>query len=83
MILNIIDRREKPYRWRHINAIVEAAWHDNSVPDSDQAEVSYEEPAYDELKGISLAEAVRWASALPIEVTLYLYDPGHPVAKPA
>ena len=83
MILNIIDRREKPYRWRCINAIVEAAWHDNSVPDSDQARVTYEEPAYDELNGISLTEAVQWASALPVEVTLYLYDPGRPVAEPA
>jgi hypothetical protein len=37
MIWNIIDRREQPYRWREVNAIVEAVEHDNSCRDADQA----------------------------------------------
>ena len=37
MIWNIIDNRTRPYRWAHINAIIEAAWHDNSCADTDIA----------------------------------------------
>ena len=37
MIWNIIDNRRRPYRWREVNAIVEAVEHDNSCPDADQA----------------------------------------------
>lgn len=37
-IVNIIDRRTRPYRFKVVNAIVEAAWHDNSVADSDQVD---------------------------------------------
>ena len=36
MITNIIDRRKRPYRFLKVNAIVEAARHDNSVNDADQ-----------------------------------------------
>jgi hypothetical protein len=38
MIWNIIDGRERRYRWKCVNAIIEPAWHDNSCRDSDQAE---------------------------------------------
>lgn len=37
MIWNIIDRRDRPYRWREVNAIVEAVEHDNSCADADRA----------------------------------------------
>lgn len=76
MIVNIIDRREKPYRWLQVNAIVEATWHDNAVPDSDQAEVRHEDSDYEEREGVSVAEAVQWASALGSRVTLHLYRSG-------
>jgi hypothetical protein len=37
MLWNIIDKRTRPYRWREVNAIVEAVEHDNSCADADQA----------------------------------------------
>jgi addiction module HigA family antidote len=75
MIWNIIDRRERCYRWKCVNAIIEPAWHDNSCLDSDQAEEDDPHAAdYEKREGISLPEAVTWASAKPYAVTLYLYD---------
>ena len=78
MIWNIIDRRERRYRWKVVNAIVEAVEHDNSCADSDQAPDS--DPLivvdYDELEAVSMSEAVRWAMQQPCPVTLYLYDQG-------
>lgn len=77
MIVNIIDKRSRPYRWKNVTAIVEAAWHDNSVKDSDQVERGPEDDVdYDALEEVSLAEAVAWAQAFKCPVTLYLYDPG-------
>lgn len=76
MIWNIIDRRERPYRWREVNAIVEAVEHDNSCQDADQAPTS--DPAvvvdYDALEAVSIREAIAWANQQPCPVTLYLYD---------
>lgn len=78
MIWNIIDRRDRPYRWKRVNAIVEAIEHDNSVADADQA--PHSEPLqvvdYDQLKGVSVGEAVAWAAQQSCPVTLYLYDDG-------
>jgi hypothetical protein len=37
MIANIIDKRERKYRWKRVQAIIEAVWHDNACKDSDQA----------------------------------------------
>jgi hypothetical protein len=76
MIWNIADHRTRPYRWKRINAIVEAIWHDNSREDSDQAGEVPEEIVYDKREGISLADAIAWASGLPDRVTLYLFDEG-------
>jgi hypothetical protein len=76
MIANILDRRKRPFRWKRVDAIIEPTWHDNACADSDQATKDDREPIYDERKGISLADAVTWAQALPLEVTLYLYDEG-------
>jgi hypothetical protein len=78
MLWNIIDRRTRPYRWREVNAIVEAIEHDNSCKDSDQAPES--DPSltvdYEALEAVSVAEAVQWAEGKPCPVTLYLYDLG-------
>ena len=81
MIWNIIDHRERPYRWRRINAIVEATCHDNSCTDSDQAEEGPEDIVYDQREGISLEGAIAWASSLPGGVTLYLYDEGRGISS--
>ncbi len=77
MIWNVVDRRERPYRWRKVNAVVEAVEHDNSCPDADQAPES--EPAlvdHDALESVSVREAILWANNQPCAVTLYLYDAG-------
>lgn len=78
MIGNIIDRRKHPYRWRTVNAVVEALEHDNSVSDSDQAEEADVNTVvdYDERLSVSVQEAVLWASGQSCVVTLYLYDLG-------
>ena len=61
-----------------MNAIVEAVEHDNSCLDADQAPES--DPTlvvdYDALEGVSVEEAVRWASGQRCPVTLFLYDAG-------
>ncbi len=78
MIWNIIDKRTRPYRWATVNAIIEATLHDNSVADTDIAPdvPMKDEVTYDQLEGISLCEAVKWASDRSCPVTLYLYDDG-------
>jgi len=78
MLWNIIDNRTRPYRWREVNAIVEAVEHDNSCRDADQAPES--DPSltviYDALEAVSVQEAVAWANAQTCPVTLFLYDLG-------
>lgn len=72
-IVNIVDRRKRQYRCLNINAIVEAAWHDNSCVDADQFETGGA-PDYKELEHKTLQEAVAWANSWQAPVTLYLYD---------
>jgi hypothetical protein len=74
MITNIIDRRKHPQRFKKINAIIEDAWHDNSMIDADQAP-HVNACSYDEREHVSLSEAVIWANATPGHLTLYIYDP--------
>ncbi len=75
MITNIIDKRKRPYRFLKVDAIVESAWHDNSVNDADQVQPDENcGPTYDERQYIPLSEAVTWASAFAEPVTLFLYD---------
>ena len=78
MIWNIIDRRTRPYRWKTVNAIVEAVEHDNSCADSDQAADSDVRLVvdYDALEAVSVNEAILWAMSQRCPVTLYLYDEG-------
>ncbi|KPA23324.1 hypothetical protein shim_05190 [Shimia sp. SK013] len=77
MIWNIIDKRNRPYRWRTINAIIEDVAHDNGVADAGPLdEANNDAPVYDELRGASLHDAVAWAETHPGKVTLYLYDDG-------
>lgn len=79
MICNIIDSRHRPYRWKRLNAIIEATEHDDNVPDSDRApdfEDGTDFVVYDQREGVSLAEALAWANGQKCPVTLYLYDEG-------
>ena len=73
-IVNIVDDRKRKYRFLKINAVIEAAWHDNSCDDSDQIEKWDTGPDYAEREHISLETAIRWANDIPSPVTLYLYD---------
>jgi hypothetical protein len=83
MIWNIIDRREQPYRWREVYAIVEAVEHDNSCRGADQAPEA--DPLmvvdYDALEAVSVQEAIAWANEQRCPVTLYLYDKGRGFAN--
>lgn len=78
MIRNLIDRRKRPYRWKRINAIIEATEHDNTCTDADEAPES--DPMvvvdHDHREGLSIEEAVTWAHQVRCHVTLYLYDEG-------
>jgi len=78
MIWNILDRRKRPYRWKRINAIIEAVEHYNSCADADQAPASdpKEVVDYDQRECISVEEAIGWAHQEQCRVTLYLYDDG-------
>ena len=78
MIWNVIDRRTRPFRWKNVNAIVEAVEHDNSCADSDQAPDSEVMLVvdYDALEAVSVNEAILWAMSQRCPVTLYLYDEG-------
>jgi hypothetical protein len=83
MITNIIDKRKRPYRFLKVNAVVEAAWHDNSVNDADQAPYGKNDgPTYEECLHIPLSEAVTWASAFAESVTLFLYDEDAGITEP-
>ncbi|WP_426267008.1 hypothetical protein [Sphingomonas sp. LHG3443-2] len=61
MLWNIVDNRTRRYRWKSVNATVEAVEHDNSCPDSDQAPES--DPLvsvdYDALEAVSVNEAIK------------------------
>ena len=78
MLWNVIDRGNRPYRWREVNAIVEAVEHDNSCADADQAPKSNPSLTvdYDSLEAVSVYEAIAWANGQKCPVTLYLYDLG-------
>lgn len=74
MLTNIIDARKLPYRFKKLNAVIEATWHDNSVKDSDSSPPELGGPNYDEKEHVSFTEAVAWAQSFEAPVTLYLYD---------
>ena len=71
-IANVIDRRKRPYRYRKINAVIEASAHDNNVLDADQSHGGG--PDYSELEHASLADVILWAQTFSGEITLFLYD---------
>jgi hypothetical protein len=76
MLCNIIDRRERPYRWRRVNAVIEATAHENGVKDGDAMPESSDDVVYEQRESISLEVAVAWANEQAASVTLFLYDEG-------
>ncbi|QYE32956.1 hypothetical protein KZX46_02055 (plasmid) [Polymorphobacter sp. PAMC 29334] len=76
MIYNVIDQRTRPYRWREVNAIIEATSHDNACMDADQQPPADADLDYGERENITLQEGIAWASEQSCPVTLYLYDKG-------
>lgn len=75
MLCNIIDGRERRYRWQKVKAIIEPTCHDNGIKDSDQAPPHRKTDIVCEDKnGISLNEAISWAEEQTLPVTLFLYD---------
>ncbi len=75
MIANMIDLRERQYRWKSICAVVQSAAKDNVAEDADQVTQDIGiEIDYAERQNISVREAMRWADQIDGMVTLYLYD---------
>ncbi len=75
MIVNLIDLRSRPYRWKSVLAVCESAVKDNEAEDSDLIAPGVGvEVEYAERDGVSLREAVLWAEQLGGLVTLYIYD---------
>lgn len=76
MIWNVIDYRTRPYRWKRVNAIIEATEHDNSCIDADQAEEISPLAVidHDRRDNVSVQEAIHWANEAQCPVTLYIYD---------
>lgn len=75
MIVNVLDLRERPYRWSKVLAVVQSAMKDNEAEDSDHIENRLGiEIEYAEREDVSVREAVLWADKLDGMVTLYLYD---------
>ena len=75
MIVNVIDLRERPYRWKSVCAVVQSASKDNVAEDSDKVRDDIGvEIDYAEREGITVREAVLWADRMDGMVTLYLYD---------
>jgi hypothetical protein len=78
MICNVIDRRSRPYRWKRVNAVIEAVAHDNSCRDADQTgEASpHDVLDHDHRDGLCVHDAIAWANDQRCPVTLYIYDCG-------
>ena len=75
MIANIMDLRERPYRWKNIIAVVESTAKDNVCADTDTVDGTLGvQIDYAEKEEVSIREAIQWAEKFDGLVTLYLYD---------
>ena len=75
MLINMIDLRERTYRWCAVMAVLESAAKNNEAKDADQVEADFGVLIdYAEKQDISVREAVLWAELAGGPVTLYLYD---------
>ncbi len=77
-ICNILDMRTRKFRWKTVDAIVEATAQDNRNKDADEAPASNPPEFYtfEELTEISVQEAICWAQQFEFPVTLTLLDGG-------
>ena len=77
MSTNVIDRRKRKYRFLKVNAVVEAAWHDNHVKDEECDQIAKPKddgPSYEEREHVTVGDAILWGTSFGNPVTLYLYD---------
>ncbi len=75
MLVNLIDLRERTYRWSTILAVLESAAKNNEAVDADQVEADFGVLIdYAERQDISVRDAILWAEQAGGPVTLYLYD---------
>lgn len=75
MLVNMIDLREREYRWSRVMAVLESATKNNEAEDADQVKPGLGiEIDYAERSGLSVREAVLWAEKTDGPLTLYLYD---------
>ena len=75
MLVNMIDLREREYRWSRVMAVLESATKNNEAEHADQVKPGLGiEIDYAERVGISVREAVLWAEKTDGPLTLYLYD---------
>lgn len=75
MLVNVLDLRERSYRWSSVLAVMESAYKNNEAEDSDKVEVDFGVMIeYAERSGVSVRDAVLWAEQAGGPVTLYLYD---------
>ena len=77
MLMNVIDLRERTYRWSSVLAVIESAAKNNEAEDADQVGIDLGVMIdYAERQDLSVREAVQWAEKAGGPVTLYLYDLG-------
>ena len=63
-LANIIDERDRRYRFNTVLAIVEPTRHDNGCADADQVDRSESDDfLYAERHSISVSDAVQWANS--------------------
>ena len=75
MLVNVLDLRERPYRWNAVLAVAQNALEDATADDADPVpDMGGVQIDYAERDGISVREAVLWAERLDGLVTLTLYD---------
>lgn len=82
MLVNVLDLREKPYRWSDVLAVAQNAAEDNVAEDGDKIPDMGDDIQIDyaEREGISVREAILWAERLDGLVTLHIYDREDPDA---
>ena len=76
MLVNVLDLREKPYRWSDVLAVAQNAAEDNVAEDGDKIPDQGDDIQIDyaEREGVSVREAILWAERLEGLVTLHIYD---------
>jgi hypothetical protein len=75
MLVNVLDLRERSYRWKSVLAVLESAAKNNEAEDADHVQEDVGVLIdYAERRGISVRDAMVWAERMSGPVTLYLYD---------